>query len=64
MTWDKEKAERALTKWFTPSRPATKNYVGRATLTERFFENLLNRVGKFLYTDRLEPAKPVWCWIT
>ncbi|WP_334341455.1 ATP-binding protein [Companilactobacillus sp. HBUAS56275] len=37
MRWDRDKSENELTKWFTPSKPATKNYVGRGTLDRTIF---------------------------
>lgn len=37
MSWDKNNAETKLTKWFTPSKPATKNYVGRGDLDRTIF---------------------------
>ena len=37
MAWDKDQAEGELAKWFTPSKPATKNYVERGTLDRTLF---------------------------
>lgn len=37
MSWESSKAEEELTKWFTPSKPATKNYVGRGILDRTIF---------------------------
>lgn len=37
MEWNSEQAETELTKWFTPSKPATRNYVGRGTLDKTIF---------------------------
>lgn len=37
MKWNSEQAEAELTKWFTPSKPATRNYVGRGTLDRTIF---------------------------
>lgn len=37
MTWNKNKAEVELNKWFTPSKPATKNYVDRGNLDRTIF---------------------------
>lgn len=37
MVWKSNKAELALSKWFTPSKPATKNYVDRGTLDRTIF---------------------------
>lgn len=37
MAWDKDQAESELAKWFTPSKPATKNYVERGTLDRTIF---------------------------
>lgn len=37
MTWDSSKTEYELTKWFTPSKPATNNYVDRGPLDRTIF---------------------------
>ncbi|WP_164505147.1 ATP-binding protein [Companilactobacillus hulinensis] len=37
MAWNGTKAELELAKWFTPSKPATRNYVGRGTLDKTIF---------------------------
>ncbi|AVK61368.1 hypothetical protein C5Z25_06115 [Lactobacillus sp. CBA3605] len=37
MAWDSKKAEVELTKWFTPSKPATRNYVDRGALDKTIF---------------------------
>jgi len=37
MAWNSKKAEQELTKWFTPSKPATRNYVDRGTLDRTIF---------------------------
>jgi len=37
MSWNREKSEDELAKWFTPSKPATKNYVDRGTLDKTIF---------------------------
>jgi len=37
MVWNRKKAEVELTRWFTPSKPATKNYVDRGTLDRTIF---------------------------
>lgn len=48
MAWNSEKSEDALTKWFTPSKPATKNYVGRGTLDKTIFREFSQQVRQVL----------------